>query len=271
MTSKFKLLRFKKLYIIVCLIALISQLQAEEPTIIFEKIWQDDYQFSNGELQGSKLVVDNVIGGIEVVSSASSEITVNIDSYLSGTTEQDLKIAEDELKLIVEKTSYGLLVFLESPFRNYSQEYQEHSRNYRYKYDINIQVPHNFDLDLHNVSGGDIRLSGMNGALNIRTTTGDVILLESSGPGKVESLSGNIILSYKKTPNLSVKLQSCFGKMSTDFEFDHMQSSPLTVTEIGRMTRYKKNSISHIQFGQEGSNIQLKSLSGDITFKELTN
>jgi len=246
-------------------------LSANDSEYTAERQWQQDYAFNSEQLTGSKLRVDIIIGSIEVVAHAGSTIEMSIDTHLRGITQQDLELAEQELEMIVEETSYGLLVFLETPYRDWGEDYRQRSRDYRFQHDITIGVPNHFDLDLKSVTGGDIRVESSHGSLRVKTVTGDVILSEASGSGVAETISGDMQIYFGDAPDVDIELASRFGKLFSDFDYSEIPGSDeLLIEKVGDLTSYRKNPFSRIRIGEGGENLKLKSLSGDIAIQKLS-
>ncbi|MCG8414709.1 MAG: DUF4097 domain-containing protein [Pseudomonadales bacterium] len=271
MNSNSKLWRIGSLVLVLCVGALHGSAFADDFDSNVERRWQETYSFEESDLNGSRLVVDNIIGEIEVVGTDESTIEIVIDGHWRGGSEQDLQQAEADLEMIVEETSYGVLVFLETPYRDNSHRYQNRSRGYRFQYDIQLQVPKDFFLDLHTVTGGGLKLTDINNQFQLETVTGDIVIEDSLTTGSIETVSGDIRLFFDSVPDLNVELLSQYGDLSTEFDYEELpHSSAVIVEQVGQLTSYRRDPSSLIKFGDGGPELTVKSLSGDIVIRRPT-
>lgn len=240
-----------------------------DDVFIVEKTTAKTYSFDSRSLPGRKLVVDVTSGSINVRGHDSSEIQAQVTEHLQGRQQADLAQAEKELKLIVEQTSYGLLTFLETPYRDSSYLYFQRSRDYRFRYDVNLEVPHDMALELYHVRQGDVRLSGISGTIRIDTAQGDVILADVLAAGSVKTITGDIILAYTRMPDVDLALHSRFGDMYCGFDYRLMPVPAMpVVSRDGALTRYSKDSFARIRLARGGPSMTLDSISGDILVRD---
>lgn len=231
--------------------------------------WQENYSIDSSLLTEKKLVVDITSGFIKVTGYDGSEINVLVDIHWWGKQEPDLVLAGEELQLIVEQSSNGYLIFLETPFRERSYGYFRRSRNYSFRYDVTLQVPRNLGLELYTVMRGDIQLSGVSGDIKIENVRGDILLDSVHATGSVKTISGDILLGFKQTPDLDLSLYSRFGDVFCTFDYEIIPDpSPLTVVREGNLTRYIRDYFSNIRIARGGMTIKLESLSGDIIIQD---
>jgi len=271
LNSNNTLKRISNLFLTLSVVALHGSVFADDFEFNVERQWQETFSFEESELNGSRLVVDNIIGGIEVVGTGGSTIEIMIDGHWRGVSEQDLQQAEADLEMIVEQTNYGILVFLESPYRDNSRRYQNRSRDYRFQYDIQLQVPEGFFLNLHTVTGGDLTLTNVNNEFQLETVTGDIVIEDSLTTGSVETVSGDVQLFFDSVPDLSVTLLSRYGDLSTEFDYEDVpRSSAVIVEQVGQLTSYRRDPSSRVKFGDGGPELTVKTLSGDIVIRRPT-
>ncbi len=242
----------------------------DEDDYQFERKWQESFSFAASELSGNRLVVDNVIGGITVSRHEASRVEVTIDARWRADDEEAFDQAEQDMEMIVEETGYGVLVFFESAFRDRSRRYQNRSRDYRFDYAIDVKLPADFDLELSTVTGGDLIVDGVEGEMELETVTGDIVVTDLAAEASAETVSGDILLRFSAEPDLTIKWQSQFGELRTDLDFQQVPAATdVVVEQIGQLTRYERSSHSQIQFGAGRTRLQLKTLSGDITVREV--
>ena len=253
------------------ILCLLVPVQAREETFGIQRSRQVQHDFDRTNLSGNRFVVDIIAGTISVTGHASSDIHAEIAILLEGKTESDLVQAEEELQLIVEPIADGLLIFLDTPFRDRSVGYFDRSRNYRYRCDVVLQVPHDMILDLKTVITGDIRLSGINGDIQIENVTGNILLDNVVAGGAVKTVSGDIYLDYQKVPDLDLVLHSRFGEVYSGVDFQSLPTESLAVEKHGDMTRYYKDPHARIRLARGGRSMQVESLSGDILIQNTIN
>lgn len=243
--------------------------QDRNETFAVEKTWDKNYSYESNTLPGRKLVVDITSGSIEVSGHESGDIRAHVAVHWQGRQESNLAQAEKELHLKVEKTSYGLLIFLETPFRDSSYRYFQRSRDYRFRYDVSLEVPHDMTLDLYHVRRGNVRLSGLDGTVRIEAVQGDVILNNVIAAGSVKTVSGDIVMDYNRVPDLELALHSRFGGMYSGFTYKVIPEQAMPViSKDGALTRYSKDSYSHIRLARGGTSMTLGSIAGDILIRD---
>jgi hypothetical protein len=80
--------------------------------------------------------------------------------------------------------------------------------------DLEIQVPHDFSVNIKTISDGQIVVEDVNGEIDVDNLNGGISLQNVSGAASASTLNGDIVASFRKvTPNLPMAFSSLNGKI----------------------------------------------------------
>jgi DUF4097 and DUF4098 domain-containing protein YvlB len=80
--------------------------------------------------------------------------------------------------------------------------------------DLEIQVPHDFSVNLESISGGQILVEDVNGKIDVVNINGNIALRNVSGSASASTLNGNILANFRKvTPNMPMAFSNMNGKI----------------------------------------------------------
>jgi hypothetical protein len=80
--------------------------------------------------------------------------------------------------------------------------------------ELDIQVPHDFSVNIKTLSDGQIVIEDVNGEIDVDNLNGGISLHNVSGAASASTLNGDIIATFRKvTPNLPMAFSSLNGKI----------------------------------------------------------
>lgn len=153
--------------------------------------------------------------------------------------------------------------------------------------DFNIKVPHNFSLNIATVNG-DVRVKNVTGELDLSSVNGDISLRNVSGSALVNTVSGDIDAEFNEVaPNnpmaftnlngdidvalpanaaFTLKINSNWGDVYTDFKLDIIDKNHVTLGSD--MYQVDINEKINAKVNGGGPEYLFKSLNGDIYIRK---
>lgn len=157
--------------------------------------------------------------------------------------------------------------------------------------DLNIQVPHNFDLFLKTIDNGEISVHDVAGTLEISNVEGSITLNNISGSAVANTVDGNIIATFNhvddETPmafstvdgkidvkfpadtKALLKMKSDYGDVFSDFEIALQErKNQATRNEETGIYRVEIEEWTYGKINKGEREILLKSLDGNIYIRK---
>lgn len=79
---------------------------------------------------------------------------------------------------------------------------------------LEIQVPHEFSVNLECVTVGQVLVEDVNGKIDVANIHGNITLRDVSGSASASTLNGNILANFRKvTPNMPMAFSNMNGKI----------------------------------------------------------
>jgi hypothetical protein len=80
--------------------------------------------------------------------------------------------------------------------------------------DLEIQIPHEFSVNLESMTAGQILVEDVNGKIDVVNIHGNIALRNVSGSASASTINGNIMASFRKvTPNMPMAFSNMNGKI----------------------------------------------------------
>ncbi len=252
----------------------------------------DEHSVDKRSFSGVReLVVDNVIGFIEVTGYNGSVLEAEIAKTLRAESPERADAARKEVKLDASQDGGKLRLFVDGPFRCHCGD--ETSVNYRgwrhdgyqVTYDFKLKVPHALKLDLRTINDGYIKVRDVAGDFEVRNVNGDIEMLDIAGSGSAVTVNGPVKIVFAKNPagpctfrsvngnldvrfpdNLSadVRMKTFHGGLYTDFAAVGLPAEPLQPERRGGRTIYRTNQYAGIRIGQGGPELRFSTLNGNV-------
>lgn len=186
-----------------------------------------------------ELVVDNVIGSVEVRAGAASDgaIEVAVKVTYAAESAAELERAKREVELEIRESA-GRLELVQGgswrcrarrdgqPARKGSTDAdwegdcccdRHDDRDYEVRFDWTITVPRQLDLTVRNVNDGAIRVEGVSGRLRVRHVNDDVTLADVSGRVDAKTVNGELKVDFRAQPSGDSKFATVNGDIDLGF------------------------------------------------------
>ena len=218
-------------------------------------------------------------GKVEVVGYDGQEVVITISSHIKDDDKQ--KSSRAGLKVIpniapdLEITEDDNLVEVDTD-NNSNADYF-------------VKVPKNFDLNLGAHHGGDIKVEGVNGTIELNTHHGGIEFVNVGGSVVADTHHGAIVgsfatvdqnksmafstwhgdvdVTFPSSFNSSVKLKSTKGNIYTDFDMTTSLQEPKT-TKDRDGTKIKIGGWMFGQIGNGGPELMFSTYSGDVIIRK---
>jgi DUF4097 and DUF4098 domain-containing protein YvlB len=227
----------------------------------------------------SKLQVDNVNGYIHVTGTSGAEIQVKVEKRIRAESEAALADARKEVTFDMTQEGNAVKLYADGPFRHNG----DGDRRYGVVFDCEIQVPAGAAIDLHALNGaiqvknssGDFKIASLNGKVEMEgiagsgsahTLNGAVKITFSRNPAQGSSfhtLNGSIDIYFPSSPDADMAFQTLHGGVYSDFD---VTTIPVTVNgEIsGSRFVYRSGGNMKVRAGKGGPELSFHTLNGSI-------
>ncbi|HXW62035.1 MAG TPA: hypothetical protein VEJ45_05505 [Candidatus Acidoferrales bacterium] len=230
--------------------------------------------------------VQNVFGTIEVEGRDGPGIQMDADKWIHAESNQTLDRAEREATLDIEQNPGLLRIAAKHPSGCALPDcWRFEDRSYRVELNVRLAVPHDSDLTLKTVDGGDLRVRNVRGTFSLSNVNGAVAMDRVSGSGAVRTVNGPIKVSFRENPRNDSQFASVNGSvdlyfaknLSADFRCKTFSGSvysdfPLFAKPVGAPTEpfrgaalsFPASSFAAGRAGSGGPLIRVDSLHGDV-------
>lgn len=157
--------------------------------------------------------------------------------------------------------------------------------------DLEIEVPSNFDLEVHTYNDGNLMLTNIQGELALTNYNGEITALNISGsviattyngeikvtfdkvtegtPMSFSTYNGDIDLTFPASTKANFKMKTEQGEIYTDFDMKITSTGPVKVSDS--KSNYTKIRIDDYKRGEVnggGAEITMKNYNGDILIRK---
>ena len=232
----------------------------------YDRTTEKDFQVA----QGGKLIVQADRGSIEVNSGAGDKVQVRVLRRIKGGTQAqaDELFANHEVTFSQDGNTVSI-VGKNMKDRSRLGRIRQPSLQVRYE----ISLPRKFDVDLK-TSGGDIRLSELDGSAITRTSSGSIELGTISGRVESSNSGGDIQVAragadvVARTSSGSIKVQTVAGKIEVsdsggDIRVEKAGKDVVASTSSGSITL--KTVQGGVEAKNSGGDISIETADGDVS------
>ena len=255
-----------------------------------EETIQKTFTMAAGSAHKS-LAIDNVWGSIEVKAIDGDQVQLVVSKTIRAETQAKLDQAKKDVTLDITDQPDLVKLYVNGPFRcdcdggcNGSHIHWD-DPGYVVRMDFQLQVPRNIDVDLRTVNSGEINVSGVSGAFEVRNVNGTIDMTDVAGSGSAKTVNGHLKVSFREAP----KENSSFGtvngavdlafpkSLSADFRFKTFNGGiytdfPVTTLPIrgmeeqheGSKVIFRADRYTGGRIGSGGPEIRVDTLNGDI-------
>jgi hypothetical protein len=233
------------------------------------------------------LEIDNVFGSIEISGADGGDIELIAFKTSRAASPEDLKQAEEDVRLDISQERNDVSVYVDGPFRCRNRKRRTRPEpKYQVQFDFRVKVPHKIDLYLKNVTNGLLRVANVEGELEVRNVNGGIEITEAAGPVRAQTVNGEMKVLFNHTPRepcsfktLNGKLDLFFpenlradfrlktfnGEVYSDFPVTRLPSLPPTQEREGGKFVYRSDRFFGVRVGGPGGpEIKLDTFNGDI-------
>lgn len=233
-----------------------------------------------------KLIVDNVMGSIQVKSQPGSEIRMIARKSLRAESPAEAERARRDVKLDISQDANTVRVYVDGPFRCQDGGIHMHGREgYEVKYDFELQAPRDTAVVLKTVNDGEIKVENLSGDYDLNNINGGIQMDEASGSGKVYALNGRVKVSFRDNPretssfgslngevrvlfqpglSADLRFKTFNGGVFTDFPVTYLPAPAGVEERHGAKFVYKSNEWSAVRAGHGGPQLSFDAFNGNI-------
>lgn len=289
--------------------ALVLALPLAAQTVEDNRVVTKRFPISSGT--APEIVVTVVTGNIRVTSHAGSEVEMTARVHFEAADAASLAELEKRVRLETEQSGNNVWIGMESDDWNNGSNWSrpprelgwrgrapapssnESRRRWRFRHDIELQVPRTAHLKLSTVNSGEIEVDGVSGEFQLSNVNGGIDVKRADGFGRAHTVNGPISIAFQRNPsgplslktingkvnlyllpglNADFKLKTFNGKIYTDFALTDRPIAPLvTASKDGMKRIWTSKSFSGARAGNGGPEIEIDGFNGDIQIVEKKN
>jgi hypothetical protein len=162
-----------------------------------------------------RLTVDNLDGFIHVNAYSGSEIRVSVERSTTADSREALAEARHDVKLEMSQQGNSVRLYADTPSRH--NNCCGCCRNYRVRFDYEIQVPKEVELELKNLNR-EIQVTGTAGDFDIHGLNGRIDMESVAGSGSVHTLNGKVRVVFARNPQRASEFHTLNGEIDVYFQ-----------------------------------------------------
>ena len=244
-----------------------------------------------------EVVIDNVFGPVQVKTGAAGKVTLELRQHASARREDDLDEAFREVTLSVETEDDRLTLLQDGPFRCDDRccvrSGCDWDPDYEVRWEWDVTVPPDVDLEVSTVNGGSLSIDGARGSVRAANVNG-ALRLTALGGGEVSAttvnggveaqfdrapasdstfttVNGKVELELPRDVQAEVSVDTMHGDLYTDFEVEAIPVKAVAERESGSGHRYRfdRDLVVRIGGGAAASAVRLdcKTVNGDVVVR----
>jgi len=245
------------------------------------------------DLAGAREIsVDNVFGPVTVHGGGpAGRVTFEIRQHVSAPDAADLDTAFREVTLSVENENGRLELMQDGPFRcnDHSRSWGSHSHcdwdpDYDVRWEWEVTVPAQTDLEAMTVNGGALEVAGVTGRVRARNVNGSLRLTGLAGELEATTVNGGVEAQFERPPQAASKLLTVNGRIEVSLPRDtaaeisaatvhgdlytNFDAEAVPVKAVserdGGGHRWRFGGDTVVRIGGGGVRIECKTVNGDI-------
>ncbi len=242
---------------------------------------------------GRALSIDNVFGSVTVRSGTGDRVELVLHQTWRADDATELERAKREVTLGVVETPGRLELVQDGPFRD-DHGRRGRQRNEKQDYEVSwewqLTVPRDVDLEVGNVNGGGVEVTGVRGPVAASNVNGDVRVADAgarasastvngdvdvdfsaplAGPAEFETVNGDVRLAFPAGFGAELEFSTLHGEVYTDFPFESTAMPTRVERSSGeRGVRFELGRESLVRLGVGGPRLTCNTVNGDILIRE---
>jgi hypothetical protein len=229
------------------------------------------------------VIVKNVVGPIRVTGHGGNSVEMHATETVRGDLQADIERARADMRLFTE-TEPGRVAFRVRPIDENRDRRAWGWDGYSIEYDIEVRVPRGAAVEVSTVNDGDVTVEDVNGEFHLKNVNGDVRLVRAGGSGSVQTVNGDVDVSFARAPSEATSFKTVNGELDVTFpaslaaelafhtmhgdvftDFDVVSlADPPEVRRDGRRYVLNTNRNSAFRIGAGGERHSFNTLNGDI-------
>jgi hypothetical protein len=257
-----------------------------------------------------EIVVSVITGDIKVTAHSGSEVVMNAKIHYEAPDGGALGDLQKRIRFEAEQRGNNVWIGTETDnWYNGSSSYRsrefgwrnqtpspsspgEGGRRWKFRHDIELQVPRTAHLKLSTVNGSMIEVTGVTGEFSLNNVNGGIDIKNADGFGRAHTVNGPVSISFQRNPggptsiktvngkinlympaglNASFNIKTLNGKIFSDFPMTAGASAPVSSSEDGMKRIWRSNRFSSLKIGSGGPEISIDGLNGDIQILQKKN
>ncbi len=164
---------------------------------------------------GRKLIVDNISGYVHVTGTGGATVEVSVARHTDAESNAALARAKSEVSLQMSQEDGTVTLYEDGPFRHRGDS---GNRGYDVRFDYDIQVPANTELELKTINAGDIVVKNTTADFSIHGLNGGIEMDGVAGSGTVHTLNGPVNVRFARNPAKPTSFHSLNGPIEVHFQ-----------------------------------------------------
>ncbi len=246
-------------------------------------------------------ILVNINGDVNIQGHTGNEVKIIAEKQFSDKTKAN--------KLTVATIEKGdtIIVYLKGkclnfgyndctgPNMNYGWNYNWNQCNNcnncysDYRFDFNVQLPQNTHVAASTINQGQVNVKKVTGSISARNINGGISLEEVSNQAHVNTINGNIKISYSKNPtkfssyyslngdinatfikelSADIAFKSFNGELFTNIEDLEMMPNEIAKNQSSKGLNFKIEEKKKIKFRNGGTLLDFETFNGDVYIKE---
>ncbi len=244
------------------------------------------------------VVIDNVFGSVSVRAGAGDHVTVDIHRTIHARREADLERGMKEVTFETRSSAGRIELGQDGPFRDGGWGSGRHTHShwgndwdpdYEIDWKWQVTLPAGVDLEVRNVNGGPVEVTGVSGAVDAKNVNGELHLSGLIGRVEAATVNGDLTADFARAPSeassfrtvngevrvglpqgsgAELGFQTLNGEIYTDFDVVAL-ARPVepTADRGGGRHRYRLEKNTVVRIGSGGPRIDCQTLNGDIVIQ----
>jgi hypothetical protein len=233
------------------------------------------------------LDIRTINGSIHITAADIQDVDIVARRVIRARSDDDVRAAEREvtIEFLDGPARFGAVVRDDGHTCGDRLERSTWRRDYDVAVDFTIRVPRRTHLQLCTINGGEIRVAGTDGDFDIHNINGPIELDSVRGAGSVETINGDLTVSFADVPRGSSRFKTLNGEVSatfpanlaadlalktrngellTDFDVEVLPQPVATAERRNGRFVYRSDGSARVRVGKGGPEIALETFNGDV-------
>jgi hypothetical protein len=159
-----------------------------------------------------KLKIDNLDGAVTITAHNRPSVEVNVRRTVNAESKEKIETARQEVRLELSLVGNEVTAVVDAPWRCRDGINDRGWRfyGYRVKHDFAVKAPADTDIWVRTINRGEINVTGIAGAFDVKNINGGVEMTDIAGSGRVYAVNGKVKVLFARNPGA----ESYFGSLN---------------------------------------------------------